>query len=95
MKKIILLLFLAAATVLSAADLVIAEKGRSDYQIVVPESTGNQRLDHFVTLGGKFLQTAIRKSTGAEVPLVTESKRLPGRPAIIVGNTKALKKLLK
>ena len=92
MKKIILLLFLAAATVLSAADLVIAEKGRSDYQIVVPESTGNQRLDHFVTLGGKFLQTAIRNSTGAEVPLVTESKRLPGRPAIIVGNTAALKK---
>ena len=79
MKKIFLALLLAAGgALLTAADLTVAEKGRSDYQIVVPESTGNARLDHFVTLGGKVLRTAIRKASGAEVPLVTESKKLYG-----------------
>ena len=93
MKNIFLALLLAAGgALLTAADLTVAEKGRSDYQIVVPESTGNARLDHFVTLGGKVLRTAIRKASGAEVPLVTEGKKLPGKPAIFVGNTAALKK---
>jgi len=91
MKRLFLLFVLfAAASVM--AELVIAEKGGSPYQIVVPESGGNARLDHFVRLGGSVLRTALRKAAGAEVPLVTESKKLPGRPAIFVGSTAALKK---
>jgi hypothetical protein len=93
MKKFLILFFAAGVSAaLFSAELVIADGKRSDYQIVVPESSGNKRLDHFVTLGGKVLRTAIRKTSGAELPLVTETKKLPGKPAIFVGNTGALKK---
>lgn len=94
MKKITLLLVcLAALCFCGAADLVIAEKGRSPYQIVIPESCGNDGLDEFVSLGGKLLQHTIFKSTGAKLPLVSESRRIAGKPALIIGNTKALAKL--
>ena len=93
MKKIFLtVLVLAGVSLLTAADLIIAEKGISGYQIVIPEGSGNKRLDHFVTLGGKVLRTAIHKAAGVQIPLVTESKRIPGKKAIIVGNTAALRK---
>ena len=72
--------------------VVIVENGKSDYQIVVPESCGNKRLDHFVHLGGKVIRTAVRKATGVELPLVTESRRIAGKPAIFVGNCRATEK---
>ena len=91
MKRLLLLLA-AFAAVSARAELVIAEKGGSPYQIVVPESSGNKRLDHFVRLGGSVLRTALRKAAGAEAPLVSESKKLANRPAIFVGSTEALRK---
>ena len=67
MKKIFLALLLAAGgALLTAADLTVAEKGRSDYQIVVPESTGNARLDHFVTLGS--LRVPLQQRTLEQSP---------------------------
>ena len=93
MKKLFFAALLSAGTSLwAAADLIIAEKGISGYQIVIPEGSGNKRLDHFVALGGKVLRTAIHKAAGVQIPLVTESKRIPGKKAIIVGNTAALRK---
>ncbi|MBE6385971.1 MAG: DUF4838 domain-containing protein [Lentisphaerae bacterium] len=93
MKKVFILFFAAGVSAaLFSAELVIADGKTSAYQIVVPESSGNKRLDHFVTLGGKVLRTAVRKASGAELPLVTETKKIPGKPAIFVGNTGALKK---
>lgn len=90
MKKTWLVLtVLAAAVALQAADLTIAAGKRSDYQIVVPETSGNKTLDDYVTLGGKVIKTALRKAAGVDVPLLTESKMIPGKPAIFVGNTKA------
>ena len=83
MKKFIFLLTaVTLSSVLQGAPLTVADGKKSDYQIVVPESCGNKQLDEYVTLGGKVIQTALRKATGAVVPLVTESKKLPGKPAI-------------
>ncbi len=94
MKKNLLLLLLAGVGFsLAAADLTIAAGKKSDYQIVVPESCGNKTLDQYVTLGGKVIRTALKKAAGVELPLVTESKMIPGKPAIFVGNTKAAAKL--
>ena len=91
LKKSFSLLVAAAACFAAAAgELVIAEKGLSPYQIVVPEPTGNKSLDDYVALGGKVIRTATRKASGADVPLVTEAKKIPGKPAIYVGNVKAL-----
>ena len=55
MKKVFVLFFAAGVSAaLFSAELVIADGKTSDYQIVVPESSGNKRLDHFVTLGARF-----------------------------------------
>ena len=89
MKKT--LLFLAACAVVPCFALSVAEGGKSSYQIVVPDGTGNKALDGFVELGGKVIRTAIRKASGAELPLLKESKMIPGKPAIFVGGTRALK----
>ena len=85
------LLFLAAFAVLPCFALSVAEGTKSAYQIVVPDETANKTLDGFVELGGKVIRTAIRKASGAELPLVKESGMIPGKPAIFVGNTRALK----
>ena len=63
MKRLLLLLAVLSAVSVTA-ELVVADKSSSPYQIVVPESSGNKRLDHFVTLGGNVLRTALRKSAG-------------------------------
>ncbi len=89
MKKSILLLLTVCCCVWAQAAVIVADKGKSDYQIVVPESCGDKTLDEYVTLGGKVIQTAVFKAAGVKLPLVTESKKLPGKPAIYVGNTKA------
>ncbi|MBO5793014.1 MAG: DUF4838 domain-containing protein [Lentisphaeria bacterium] len=94
MKKSILILMAAALfSTLAAAELTIAAGKKSDYQIVVPESCGNKTLDKYITLGGQVIRTALKKAAGVELPLVTESKMIPGKPAIFVGNTKAAAKL--
>ena len=92
MKKNLLLLLTVCCCVWAQAAVIVADKGKSDYQIVVPESCGDKTLDEYVTLGGKVIQTAVFKAAGVKLPLVTESKKLPGKPAIYVGNTKAAAK---
>lgn len=90
MKLVVILL--AALAALNAGALEIVKNKRSDYQIVIPDKTGNKSLDDFIALGGKVLRTAIKKSTGVELPLAEESKMIPGKPGLFVGNTRALKK---
>ena len=89
MKKLFLLLLLGFCV--SGFSLTIAEGKKSSYQIVVPDATADKNLDGFVELGGKLICSAVRKAAGAEVPLVKESRMIKGKPAIFVGNTKALK----
>ena len=92
-KTVFLLLCCAAFSLCCGAELIIADGNKSPYQIVVQNATGNKALDEFIALGGKLLQHTIFKASGAKLPLVTEAKRLPGKPAIFIGNTGALKKL--
>ena len=88
MKNFLILLFLLGTSCLAA--LTVADGKTSDYQIVIPDA-GNAEdyLNEHIALGGKVIQTAIRKASGAVLPLVRESAKLPGKPAIYVGNTKA------
>ena len=88
-KTLFLLLATGLCLSLRSADLTIAAGKKSAYQIVVPESCGNKTLDKYITLGGELIQSALFKASGVKVPLVTESKKIPGKPAIYVGNTKA------
>ena len=92
MKKTLFLALTVLCCAWAQAAVVVADNGKSAYQIVVPETSGDKTLDDYVTLGGKVIQTAIFKAAGVKVPLMTESKMIPGKPAIFVGNTKAAAK---
>ncbi len=89
MKHFFLSLMLWAA--LPGFALTVAEGSRSNYQIVVPDGSGDSQLDKYIELGGKVISTAVYKASGAKIPVVKESKMVPGKPAIFVGNTRALK----
>ena len=83
LKKSFCLLFAAAACfAATAGELVVAEGGKSPYQIVVPEPTGNKTLDDYVALGGKVIRTAVKKASGA---VVTVTLRGRGKAYITAG----------
>ncbi|MBR2872828.1 MAG: DUF4838 domain-containing protein [Lentisphaeria bacterium] len=93
MKRILLfLLCCAAMSLCCGADLLIADGNKSTYQIVVQDPVANKALDKFIFLGGQLLQDTIFKATGAKLPLVREKERIPGKPAIFIGNTGVLAK---
>ena len=74
------------------AELLIADGKKSPYQIVVQDPAGSAGVDKYVFLGGELLKETIFKATGATLPLVRESRSIPGKPAIYIGNTRALAK---
>ena len=96
MKKIFLGLLsgiLLAGAFCHAADLTIAEKNvGSNYQIAVPESTGNKAMDRFLLTAAEALRNSIRQATGVSLPVVKENARTPAKPAIYIGDTQALRK---
>ena len=89
-KTLSFMLCFALCSLCCGADLLIADGSKSSYQIVVQDTSGDEALDGFIFLGGKLLQETIFKAAGARLPLVREAQRLPGKPAIFIGNTKAL-----
>lgn len=84
---------LLAGAFCHAADLTIAEKNvGSNYQIAVPESTGNAAMDRFLLTAAEVLRNSIRQATGVSLPVVKENARTPAKPAICIGDTQALRK---
>ena len=70
----------------TADDLVLAAKGRSDYQIVVPDQYPSPAIGECLRQTARLLQTAF-KGNGVEVPVVPEGNRDPTKPAICLGDT--------
>ena len=70
----------------AAADLILAADGRSDYQIVLPNSSPSPSIEECLRQTGRLIQTAFR-ANGCEVAIVTEEKRELTRPAIFLGDT--------
>lgn len=76
-----------------AGDLVVAEKNaKSDYRIVVPDSTGNKAMDRFLLTAAEVLHKRIVAASGVRLPVVKESAMPAGKPGIYIGNTAALRK---
>ena len=84
MKKHIIVLLLFLAAMVSAADLIIAEKGKSAYSIVIPAGA-----DIWTLQSADLLSEGIFRSTGAKLPIVREPVH-KGTPAIFLGDVKAL-----
>lgn len=69
-----------------AAELVLLNDGKSDYQIVVPSEFPTQALGACVQQTARLVQTTFQ-ANGAEVSVVAEKDRDASRPAIFVGDT--------
>lgn len=71
---------------LSASLLVIADKGASDYQIVLPDNFPTAGIGADMQQVARLLQTAF-KANGVELPIVAEAARDKAKPAIFLGGT--------
>ena len=69
-----------------ASQLVIADKGQSDYQIVMPDKYPTPAIEADMKQVARLVQAAF-KANGADLPVVTESARNAAKPAIFLGDT--------
>jgi hypothetical protein len=91
MKNVCLCLaVLLFASSLLADDLVIAANKASDYQIIVPEPTGDVFVDGWLTLAGRLMQAAFAKN-GFEVAINTENAKVKDKPGLYLGATQFAK----
>ena len=74
-----------------AADLVIAEKGNSIYQIVIPDKSNDEIVDHWLMATAKLMQAAFEKN-GFKIEVVNEGSKAQGKPGIYLGATDFAKK---
>ena len=84
------LLFLFTFSAFSAEPekLVLAKDGKTDYQIVIAASTPKNIWD------GQFLAWFLKEKTGADFPVVGARSVKQKKPAIYLGNSIALQKML-
>jgi len=71
-----------------AADLIIAENGQCDYQIVLPDKTLHPKIDRILAETAGVMQEML-KANGTSAPVVKEAEAEAGKPCIYVGDTAA------
>jgi hypothetical protein len=76
----------SAAVCARAADLVIAENGKTDYQVVIPDSSASTNIHVWLNNTARLFQDVFR-TNGFDAPVVTESARDQTRPGIYLGAT--------
>lgn len=79
-------LLLATGRSAMCADLVVAEKGKTDYQVIVPDESPATEVGGCLNQVARLVQSAF-KANGVEIPIVAESKRDPAKPGLFLGNT--------
>ena len=82
---------LAAFAVLSvpvgrAEELTLAAQGKTDYQIVIPDSSPSPEIGKRMAEIAKLAQNAF-KANGFEISVVPEATRVPDKPGIYLGDT--------
>lgn len=74
------------AAKLSSSLLVIADKGRSEYQIVLPDTFPTPAIQADLQQVARLLQAAF-KANGAELSIVAEAGRDAAKPGVYLGDT--------
>jgi hypothetical protein len=72
------------AASLPAADLVIAQNKACDYQIIVPDKSGDGMVDGWLMLAARLTQRAFAMN-GFEVAITTEGARAKDKPGLYLG----------
>ena len=91
MKRILLSLVVClCSTLLYSADLVIGENKVCDYQIIVPEKSGDTVVDGWLMLAARLTQAALAKN-GFEVAITTEGAKVEDKPGLYLGATQFAK----
>jgi hypothetical protein len=84
-KFFLAVLFCMSLSVCSA-DLVLSDRGKSDYQVVVPDSSADPETGEWLKQAARLVQAAF-KVNGADIPVAAESGKDPGKPGIYLGDT--------
>jgi len=92
MQKVmrVVLIFFGIGLSVNAADLTIAENGKSNYRIVVAQNA-NKNVRKFSVMAAELLHKCLKESTGASLPVILD-KYDGSAPAIFIGNCPAAKK---
>lgn len=70
----------------TAADLVIADGAKCDYQIVLPDSVPSPSVEQSLQQTARLMQVAFQ-ANGFEVPVVVEAQRDATKPGLFLGET--------
>lgn len=79
---------LVSVTTAKAADLVLAEKGKTDYQIVLPDSVSSPIIGKALADAADVMREMF-KSNGCAVAVVKEAQADNQKPGIYLGDTAA------
>ena len=82
MKKALFTLLLFTFTLVGMADVMIAEKGKSNHVIMIPDSCSGH-----IQKSVYDMQNILHQITGVKLPVKKESTVAAGVPKISVGNT--------
>ena len=74
-----------------AASLVLAENGKTDYQIVIPDKGKEEIVDNWLFAAAKLMQAAFEKN-GFKIDVVQEGAKAADKPGIYLGATEFAKK---
>jgi len=72
------------------AELVV--NGKSNYEIVVPDSPDNPPAATFINLAAELIKNCLKESSGVELPVVKESGHDSSKPGIFIGSTEFAEK---
>jgi len=95
LPAILLLLYCLMSAPTSAAaaeagnppsEIVLLENGKSDYQVVIPDSARTPNLQTLLRETGELVQRAFA-AAGATIAVVKESEKDPAKPGIFLGDT--------
>ena len=68
------------------AELVLAENGKTDYQIVLPDKGKEEIVDNWLFAAAKLMQVAFEKN-GFKIDVVQEDAKAKDKPGIYLGAT--------
>ena len=78
--------WLSLSGAVSAAELVLAAEGKSDYQIVLPDQTLDPIIDRALAKAADLMREMFL-ANGCTVPFVKESEANKQQPGIYLGDT--------